>query len=263
MIRKSLLSTLFILMFIITSLAQDNLDDVHLFQNFHRDATITSNPYGEGFVNYGSYEYFSLFKLGAQGGFGINPNLEVNANLGFASFNPEVGDGASGLTDLTVAGRYLVYEENNLKATAGGFLTLPIGSEDAGFSNLDFGAFGALRYGLSNGMVITGTLGLDFYETFTYTGGSFNVITGEFTEPKKETEYKTSLVLAGGAIYPTSDQLSIVGELMIKTDVDYGMLSGGVDYKMNSNGRVRGALGLGLDDGAPDLLLILSYLMAF
>jgi hypothetical protein len=246
-------------------LARETTDEVHLFQNFFRDATIAANPYGEGFVNYSSYEYGSMFALGVQGGYGITPVLELNANLGYASFSPKNGDGSSGLTDLTVAGRYLVYDENSLRITAGGLLTAPIGSEEIGNGNLNFGAFGATRYTLPNAMVITGTIGLDFYETTTYTGGSLDFVNGQYiyVEPEEKTEYENSLVLAGGLIYPQSDQLAIIGEIMFKTDVDYSMLSGGVDYQLQGNGRVRGAIGLGLDDGAPDFLLMLSYLMSF
>ena len=261
--------TLILLITALAAFAQGNVDDVHLFQNFYRDATIASSPYGEGFVNYSTYEYGSMFALGAQGGYGITPQLEVNANLGFTSFNPEYGDGSSGITDLTAAGRYLVLSQDALRITAGGFLTLPIGSEDIGQGNLNFGAFGATRYGLSNGMVITGTVGLDFYETTTYEyeGGGVDFVDGDlvYTEPeeKTKTEYKNSLVLAGGVIYPQSDQLSIIGEIMFKTDQDYGMLSGGVDYLLQNGGRVRGALGLGIDDAAPDFMILLSYLMSF
>jgi len=245
--------------------SQDDLDEVHLFQNFFRDATITSNPYGEGYFNFSSYEYGSSIALAAQGGYGINPNLEVNAALGFTSFSPENGDGTSGITDLYASGRYLVVEQNELRVAAGGFLTLPIGAEDAGYGNLDFGAFGALRYAIDNGMVITGTLGLDFYETTEYEFETPQIINGQLVggELKEKTEYKNSLVLAGGVIYPLQPDLALVGELMFKTDVDYGMLSGGADYILQNNGRVRGMLGIGIDDGAPDIMLQVSYLMGF
>ncbi|MBN1481312.1 hypothetical protein EH223_02965 [candidate division KSB1 bacterium] len=231
---------LLMLTFVCAAFAQKNLDHVHLFQNFLKDATITSAPYGEGFLSYSSHDYGSLFALGAQGGYGINPRLEVNAKLGFVNFSPKNGDGNSGLTDLTAAGRYLVYDDGALRIAAGGFLTLPIGTDKVGYGNFDFGAFGAARYGLSNDMIVTGTLGLDFYDA------------GD--------KYHNSLVLAGGLIYPYSPQLAIIGELMFKTDVDYGMLSAGVDYTLQNSGRVRGALGLGIDNGAPDIMLMLSYL---
>jgi len=44
--------------------------------------------------------------------------------------------------------------------------------------------------------------------------------------------------------------------------MDFMMLSGGVDYNMG-NVRYRGALGLGLDDGAPDFQILASYLLQF
>ncbi len=261
--------TLLVFALSLTVFAGD-LDDVHLFQNFLRDATITSNPYAEGYLNYSSYDYVNITDLAVRGGYGINSNLELNADIGFRSFNPEVGDGESGLKDLSVSGRYLVHSQDGLRVTAGGLVTLPIGSEDVGQSKLNFGAFGAARYNLSNGMVITGTLGLDFYETVDFkvvNSGGVDFVDGEFvyTEPeiKETTEYENSLLLGGGVIYPFSDALAIVGEFVLKSNIDYTMLSGGVDYTLNNSGRVRGALGLGLDDGAPDVMLMLSYLLSF
>ncbi|MBN1465617.1 transporter [candidate division KSB1 bacterium] len=265
MVKKFTLALFSVIVISSVGLTKDRTDDVHLFQSFYRDATIASNPYGEAFANYGSYEYGSAFAMGVQGGFGVTPALELNGNLGYSSFSPEHGDGVSGLTDLTVAGRYLLHDDDGLRIAAGGLLTAPIGAEEAGYGKLNFGAFGATRYTLPNAMVITGTIGLDFYETITYTDYSFDFVNGEysFVEPEEKTEYKNSLVLAGGLIYPQSDQLAIIGEILFKTDVDYGMLSAGVDYRLQANGHVRGAVGFGLDDGAPDLLLMLGYLMSF
>lgn len=266
---RVLLLTLFVLTLSLSTFAGDLDDDVHLFQNFFRDATITSNPYGEGYLNFNSYDYGSITDIGVRGGYGINSNLEVNANVGFRNINPENGDGESGLMDVMASGRYLVFQQNGLRITAGGFLTLPIGSEDIWQSRLNFGAFGAARYYLSNGMVITSTLGLDFDETTNveYKGGGIEFVNGEliYTEPeiKETTEYENSLVLAAGVIYPFSGVMAFVGEFMMKSNADYSMLSGGVDYTLNQNGRVRGALGLGLDDGAPDVMLLVSYLMSF
>jgi hypothetical protein len=265
---RVLFITLLALTLSLTVFAGD-LDDVHLFQNFLRDATITSNPYAEGYLNYNSYDYVNITDLAVRGGYGVNSNLELNANIGFRSFNPENGDGESGLTDLGISGRYLVHSQDGLRVTAGGLVTLPIGSEDIGQSNLNFGAFGAARYDLANGMVITGTLGLDFYETvdIEVKGGGVEFIDGQliYTEPeiKETTKYENSLLLGAGVIYPYSDVLAIVGEFVLKSNIDYTMLSGGVDYTLNNGARVRGALGLGLDDGAPDVMLLVSYLMSF
>lgn len=263
MVKKLTLALFGVIILSSAGLTKDRTDDVHLFQNFYRDATIASNPYGEAFVNYSSYEFGSSFALGVQGGYGVTPALELNANLGYASFNPENGDGTSGLTDLAVAGRYLLLNDNGLRIAAGGLVTAPIGAEEAGYGKLNFGVFGATRYTLSNGMAITGTVGLDFYETksFEYVAPQNGQLFGGTYEEK--TKYENSVVLAGGVIYPATTALAVVGELLFITDRDYGMLSGGVDYLLQANGRVRGAVGLGLDDGAPDLMLMLSYLMSF
>lgn len=243
-------------MFILTALcflisgtvfSQDGLDDVHLFQAFLRDAPITSTIYAEGGLDYWDYENGSTLYVGAQGGYPINPQIEVNAGLDFVNISPDKGDGQSGLSDLTIAGRYAI-SPKNAKISAGGFLTLPIGEEKVGASKLNFGGFGALRHPLNNGMVITATMGLDFLETTNYEGDS---------------DRETSLVLGGGAIYPTSDHLNVIGELMLKTKIDYLMLSGGADYKLQAGSRVRGALGIGLDDGAPDLTIMFSFLHFF
>lgn len=245
-----------------TCYAQADLDAVHLFQNFFRDATIAENPYGQGALHYSTYDYGSSFFLGAQGGYPINPMLEANAEIGFMSYSPDEGDGQSGLTDMYVGARYKL-GTGKTKFAAGGFITLPIGDEKLlGQEKFNFGAFGAVRHPLANGMVITGTLGLDFIETTKFTGGglSGDILNPTYEEPKEETEYENSLVLGGGVLYPFNATMVGVGELVIKTEVEYMMLSAGVDYTLDMGGKLRGALGLGLDDGAPDFQIMVNFL---
>ena len=263
--RRIHLPVAFALMFIAGILfAQNGSDDVRLFQSFFRDATITSVPYGEGGLVYNGYDGGSVLSLGAQGGYPLMPELELNAALSFMSYSPDGGDGTSGISDLLVSGRYNVVPDNT-KISVGAFVTLPIGSDKLyGQNNLNFGAFGATRHPLDNGMVFTGTLGLDFYEVKKFTVGDYKIVNGEVVyDTKEETDYETSLVLAGGLIYPHSEQLNFVGEAVLRTEGDYFLISGGADYKLQSGGRVRGALGIGLDDGAPDFSLLASYLMPF
>lgn len=242
--RKSmiLLFSLWLVFSVNLAYSQKTLDDTHLFQSFFHDATITKTPYGEAGLAFNSWEDGSIFNLGVQGGYGINPNLEVGGGLSFINSSPEEGDGQSGLSDLLVAGRYLL-SNAAAKITAGGYVTLPIGSEDIGQGALNFGFMGAMRYPLENGMVVTASLGLDFVEI--------------------ADDHENSLRIAGGAIYPVNAELNAVGELVIKTEGDYMLLSAGADYKLEGLGKVRGALGLGLDDGAPDFVIMASYLMNF
>lgn len=244
--------------------SQDTLDKIHLFQTFFHDATISKTPYGEGSLQIADYDGFSSFSLGAQGGFGINPNLEVGGGISFVSWNPSIGDSQSGISDLLVTGRYLLPVQG-LKAAAGGYITLPIGSDKVGGGHLNFGAFGALRHPLQNGLVITGTLGFDLIETNKapdYSNLTYEQLMSGY-EPKTETEHDLSVLLGGGAIYPVNKQLHVVAELNIRTKGDYMLLSGGADYELPQLGRVRGFLGLGLDDGAPDFILMGSFLKTF
>ncbi len=233
--------------------------DIHLFQNFFKDAVITQAPYGEAGLNYGSYDGASSLAIGVQGGYPVNPKLEVGVGLNFLSWSYDGGGSESGISDLLVSGRYLL-KPGPTQMTAGAYLTLPIGGEEVGQGTLDFGMFGATRHKLDNKMIITGTVGIDFleYKTYSY---DIDYTTGEFTE-KEKSKRETSIVLGGGLIYAVDKALNIVGELVLKTEVDYMMLSGAVDYTMGG-GHLRGGLGLGLDDGAPDLLIMGSYLMHF
>jgi hypothetical protein len=240
---------------ILPLMAQDAVKtDVHLFQTFLRDATISSRGYGEAGFVYGDYDYASTWGIGVQGGYPINPKLEVGAQWAFVNWSPEQGDSKSGISDLTVAGRYLIIPDK-YNLSAGGYITLPIGSEDVGQGNLNFGAFGALRYPLTNGMVLTGVLGLDFVETTSY---EFNATT---LQREEKTDYETSFLIGGGAIYPINEQFHVIGELNFHTEGDYALLSGGVDYSLAGGSRIRGGLGFGLDDGAPDLMLMASFLL--
>jgi len=234
--------------------AQNTLDDVHLFQSFFRDAPISASPYVDGGIGFSTYEYANMLNIFGRGGYAVNEKIEIGAGVGFLNMSPEHGDSQSGLQDLFVSGKYRLNPFGNTKLSAGGYITLPIGSDKVGQSRFDFGAFAAARHPLENGMVITGTLGLDFIETT-------KVEINDNFELEESTEYKTSLLLGAGVIYPHSDQINIVGEFQLKTEGDYIFLTGGADYKLNENGRVRGVIGLGLDDGAPDFMIMGSYLL--
>ena len=239
--------------------AQNTLDEIRLFQTFFKDAPIANVPYGQAGLQFSDYDGFSSISLGAKGGYVINPELEVGGSINFVNWSPEKGDSQSGISDLLVTGRYLVLApgKSKLVATTGGYITLPIGKKEIGASKLNFGAFGAARFPLDNGFVITGCLGLDFLETTKYET--------DFTKGKIEekTEHEFSLLLGAGGIYPLNEQLHIIGELNIQTEGDYMLLSGGVDYKLQMGSRVRAALGLGLDDGAPDIKLMAGFLHSF
>lgn len=232
-----------ILIFSVSSIAQsNNSDDIHTFQTFLKDAPISKIPYGEAGIQYSTYDYMNSFFFGIQGGYPVNKEVEIDANLGFSSISPDIGDSQSGLTDLTVAGRYNILPQKT-NISVGGLITLPIGSEDVGQSNFNFGAFGALRHPIEKNMTITGTLGLDFLEI--------------------GNDREASLLVGGGLIYNLDKNLNILGELNLRTKIDYALLSSGVNYELPMGSFVRGGLGIGLDDGAPDFTILASFLHFF
>jgi hypothetical protein len=234
---------------------QKGLNDVRLFQSFFEDAPIIKSNYVQGAFSYSGYDGFSQMTFGAMGGHPVNKQIDVQGALGFMSWSPEEGDGESGLTDLAVYGKYNITQDKNKAFSAGGMITLPIGKEEIGQGNLNFGGFGAFRTALSSGLVLTANAGLVFYETTTV----------EFDEETWEMEEKTErdnyLRIGGGVIYPMKNKkTSLVGELVMLTEFDYMMLSGGLDHVMKSGARLRGALGIGMDDGAPDIMIQAGYL---
>lgn len=259
----AIIATIVMLLSVANINAQDNdpvLSDVKLFQTFLRDAHISRTPFAEGGLSYSDFNGGSSFALGAQGGFPINPKVELGANLRFISISPEVGDGESGISDLALTGRYVVSQQKT-NISAGGYITLPIGSDKIGQGNFDIGGFAAARHPLQNGMVLTGVLGLDLLET-TEIEVEFDPTTGNI-ETKEKSKRDASILLGGGVIYPSSDNLNIIGEFNLQTEINYIMISGGVDYALKMGSKIRGFLGIGLDDGAPDFMLMGSFLHYF
>jgi len=237
--------------------AAERTKDVVLFQTFFQDAPIAANPYGEGFFQYSTYEGdVSSIDIDVLAGVPLTPLIQVSGGLGFRSISPDVGDSQSGITDLAVSGRYNVVS-GQTPISVGALATLPIGSDDIGEGSFDFSGFGSLRHHLPSGPAITGTIGLEFVET---KGIEFNRTTGEFDET---TDHETSILIAGGIIVPTQSGLNFLGELDLRTEGDYVLLTGGLDYALASGGRLRGGLGIGLDDGAPEFALRFGYFMGF
>ncbi|MBN2460175.1 MAG: transporter [Candidatus Cloacimonetes bacterium] len=226
-------------------------NEIHLFQNFYRDAMITSQLFLNGSFQYSKSSMMKVdwttMDIGIKAGYPISDKLEADAGISFISISPDEGDGESGLSDVLVSGKYCFKTDPVI--SAGAFMTLPVGSEDIGQSNLNFGFWGAIRHRLSEPVEINGSVGLDFVE-------GVDAETGD-------TEYKNDFVLGGGAVYSLSEKIALVPELTFTSDSDYSLLSCGIDYSLSASGKMRGMLGLGLDDGAPDILLHLSYLTGF
>ncbi len=234
--------SLLVLTTLLTSMAtaQDTANDVKLLQSFFSDASIAGSAYFEGGFQFDDFNGFSILGLAGRGGIPINEQIEINAQLAFARVESDFRD-ASGLTDPIVAARVRVVDDK-AKVAVGGFITLPAGDEDIFQGDFNLGGFGAIRYPAGPKTVLTGTAGLSFLES----GNDRDV----------------SLAIAGGIIQSINNRFSFVGELELETENSVGLLSAGFDYRLSSGPRFRGALGIGVDDGSPDLGLLLSILLS-
>ncbi|MCP4574051.1 MAG: hypothetical protein GY838_16955 [bacterium] len=216
---------------------------VHAIQHFFQDTTLDTEAYGEGVFSFADFDAASAIALGAQASFPVADRFQLGGSLRFMSISPDEGDGQSGLMDPMVSGRYSFDTGTPTQVAAGAALTLPAGSEDIGQGNTDFALFGALRHPTSEKLSVMGRLSLNFDEQ------------GE--------DRDSSLGLGGGLILAAKPNLHWIGELDFATEGDYGLMSFGVDHLLRSGGHIRGSLGLGLDDGAPDLVLQVGYLKVF
>lgn len=226
-------------------------NSVHLLQSFQYDAPIANAFYGEAgllYVNFTDGDVTEMI-VAARGGIPFNKKMELVAQWAYVNITPENFEAMNGLADIGLFGRYNFYNNGITYISAGPFLTLPIGEEEVGQGNLNFGGFCALRHILRSGLVITGNIGLEFYETWEWEGN------------KMQEKYTNQFLLGAGLIYPVSKDTHILGEFYMKSDMDYSVLSGGVDHKLGP-GRIRAGIGIGLDDGAPDLMIAGGYAMS-
>ena len=116
-------------------------------------------------------------------------------------------------------------------------------------------AFGSMRYRLDR-LILSGFVGVQFNGD----GRQF----GEVVDRDGE----TALQIGGGVIFPFSGSVSGIAEISFRggrlkgSDDDLRLL-GGVSWRVGNRSNLRGALSFGLDDGAPDAQLLVSYAAQF
>ncbi|MCU0613405.1 MAG: hypothetical protein MUE60_16675 [Candidatus Eisenbacteria bacterium] len=228
----------------------DFMDGVRPFMSFIEDAAVTENMYGEGQFQYADFEGGSSMSFGVQGAYRVMPLMEAGGRFGFASISPEEGDGESGLLDADIYGRYTVSEGPKMRLVAGGMINLPIGSDKIGEGTFDFQGFGAMRYAMTKGVMLA-HFGLRI-------NGDSEVETAYGTF---DVEREMQFLLGGGILYPLNEMATLTGEFDFESaEFDGGdssiQLAPGIDYQLGSGLKVRGALALGLSDGAPDMVLM-------
>ena len=136
------------------------------------------------------------------------------------------------------------------------------GDDTAGLGNdsFDLAGFGSVRY-RTDQMVFSGTVGARM-------NGDGQRFGGNQAPQGFDTEGKTSILVTGGVLYPVSDVLTVTGEVHLEseryenTDSDT-RLAAGANWRPFNRGMLRGAVAVGLSDGAPDVQLLVGYAYTF
>jgi len=229
-----------------------------LFLSFIEDATVVDAQWWEGRFEYLDGENVEIMALSGVAAFQPWKRWELGGRVGFAdsdisgSLSPLSGSGA---TDLDVWGKYWFPGSDATEFAAGGVVTIPTGDDSAGlgFDSFGVGAFGAVRHRLKR-LILSFNGGLRFNGDGKIFG--FDV------------DGETSVKIGGGVIFPMADSITLVGELNFETERidgaedDFRVL-GGVNWRLFNRGMLRGALGVGLSDGAPDWQILLGYAANF
>jgi hypothetical protein len=134
-------------------------------------------------------------------------------------------------------------------------MQFPTGSEDNGLGNGNFtpGIFGSVRMKVEDGYFL-GTVAFTFY--------------GDATILNTDVQGKTATLLGGAYIWEWYPGWLFSGEVTAQSEPYEGYPSdfratGGVQYVGLKHHIFRGAIELGLSDGAPDFQLIVGYAYTF
>lgn len=233
-------------------------DHDRLFLSFVEDGTIVENQWWEGQLEFTDGDVIDATVL--RGIVALRPwdDVEVGARVGFGSTDtPDGVPEGDGGTDLDLwAKMRLDSGIEELEFTVGGVVTVPTGDDTAGlgFDAFALSGFGAVRRAYPEA-IVSAHLGVRL-------SGDGSVL----GSPELDGE---PAILAGvGVIAPLSDRLSVVGELDFEGKrFDGGendaRLLGGVNWRLRNSATLRGALAIGLADGAPDLQATVGYAVRF
>lgn len=191
-------------------------------------------------------------------------NLEVGGRVGFGSTSApgNLPDG-SGATDLDLWAKWHLGAVNaQTEFALGALATVPTGDDSAGLGNdsFDIQGFGSVRF-RTDQLILSGTAGVR-------ANGDGQRFGGNAAPFGFETDGKTSVLLAAGGLYPISDQLTVTGEVRLESErVDNAdsdvRLSVGANWRPFNRGMLRGAVVVGVSDGAPDAQALVGYAYTF
>jgi len=227
------------------------------FLGFVEDTALVNKQWWEGQVDFSDYDNLDQTRLRLVTAFRPVSRLELGGSLAYGwSSNSDTLPTGSGLSDLNLWGKWNFGTVGGAtEFAAGGLITAPTGDDSAGLGYDAFAVegFGALRHRV-NDWIINAHVGLQFNGDGRIYGTDLNG--------------KTSAILGGGVLWGVSTRVSLVGELGIRTerfedtDSDSRVLVG-INWRPANQGAVRGAISIGLTDGAPNFQVLAGYAYTF
>lgn len=196
------------------------------------DAAPMMGSFAEFGTNYYSYQFEDALHFQLRGEWAPCEHGAFGLELGYSSFMPEsdLVDNQSGLMDPRLGGWYSFFRGEDYNTALGGWFSLPVGSEDIGQGNFDFGAFGTLRYTLGENLLGVGQLGFE----------SLDPVIDNF-------DRETLFLAQGSLIYRQSDSWDFFAETRIQQDPDYSFRPGSFSYlKAGARHNFASSLDLGL-----------------
>lgn len=229
-----------------------------LFINFIEDAAVVNHQWWEAQLEYTDGDPIDAIILRGVAAFQPMQSLEVGGRVGFGSTDtPAPLPDGTGATDLDLWGKwYFPTPSGTTEFAAGAVVTVPTGDDTAGlgFDAFAVEGFGCMRYSAKR-FTLTGKVGLRLNEDGSILGSA-------------DADGETSATVAGGVLWPWSQKVTFVGELNYEdgrfqgADSDIRFL-GGLNWRTGDRGVLRGAVTIGLSDGAPDLQALVGYAYMF
>jgi hypothetical protein len=231
-----------------------------LFLSFAQQSAVVPSQWWEGQIEFadGSKD-IPVDVLLARGVVAFRPikTLEVGGWVGFGSTHASgTAPDGTGATDLDIYGKWVfqnVAEDTNF--CAGVLVTVPTGDDTSGlgFNSFSTEAFGGVSHDFKD-LVVDGHVGLRLNGNGKFQGVD---LTG-----------KTSFEVGFSALFPLANRVSLVGEALFESDRFDQMdastqILAGINWRAFGRGMLRGAVGAGLTNGAPDFRVIASYAYTF
>jgi len=225
-----------------------------LFSRFVEDAALVPSFWLEGRAFYESQQApldpsFSTsgeadtFGLGPVFAFNVAEDFEFGGRISYLRRDPDRAGSESGLGDLETWGKLAVVTVP-VKVAVGLLVSVPTGDEDkflgTGETEVEF--FTALRKDFSR-LTLAANAGVRVNQDADFAGTRL--------------EGKNSALLGGALLVPVGDRVVLTAELSVETERYDGVktdsrLLGGFEFRSTSSFMVRGAVGGGLSDGAPE-----------